>query len=792
MRALEVLESNWLGHGTRPSRLYPHQWSWDSACIAMGYASWNQAASGDRAPLALRRSVGERPGPAHRLHRGRRTLLPGSRVLAGRAFAGRPLGRQDLGIAQPPLHATAALRLFRQARDRDRGIAFLAELAPKLRAWHAYLYRERTRDGGGLVEIWHPWESGMDNSPLWDEALARIELTADQVPEYRRVDVELANPAERPTDEEYDRYVYLVGLFRDLDYRADRIQEATPFALQSVLFNSLLVQANLDLARDRARSSARIPASTRHWAQLTAVDLDARLWSEPDALYVDYDLQSGKHVAARTAAGLAPLYAGVPSPERARRMVERLAGSRVEVNASGWAVTSLSPGDPGYLPTRYWRGPIWPILNWVLQRGLDRYGFTTLASEVRRALIDLAGAERLLGALRCCYRRGAGGRKLRMDRRARARHPFHRDGVRGGRSTPWRTLRSRLPWTAVPHRATNGGSEMSDERNDSFGLEEPFDRRTLLGKAAVAGGVLAAGGLLTAGRASAGPRGGRRRRHRLLRPVRSDRRAGGNPEVRLQRLQRGRRRSLRADHRSEPLRRSRPGGGKGREGLDRRSRRPPRRLRDLPERGPHSRRRRRCKADQRAAGAVGQAREARHQDPVLHPALPGDLRDGRQQGRAQVHAQGSQHRRAHVRAAVPVGQDHPPAHGTEQIRAARQRDRPDAPVPPGLPRPVVHRHLRHGVPVEGGSTGVGVHAPALAVHPSAVPVVRVHAGPAAQPGGAARLGPRRAVEDGARPAPRRPRRIPGPERPEGPVVHAGPRRARHSERTRRIPRARRS
>ena len=50
MRALEVLESNWLGHGTRPSRLYPHQWSWDSACIAMGYAGWNQP----RAEMELR------------------------------------------------------------------------------------------------------------------------------------------------------------------------------------------------------------------------------------------------------------------------------------------------------------------------------------------------------------------------------------------------------------------------------------------------------------------------------------------------------------------------------------------------------------------------------------------------------------------------------------------------------------------------------------------------------------------------------------------------------------------
>ena len=70
--------------------------------------------------------------------------------------------------------------------------------APKLGAWHAYLYRERTRDGVGWSRSGTRGESGMDNSPLWDEALARIELTADQVPEYRRVDVELANP--RATD----------------------------------------------------------------------------------------------------------------------------------------------------------------------------------------------------------------------------------------------------------------------------------------------------------------------------------------------------------------------------------------------------------------------------------------------------------------------------------------------------------------------------------------------------------------------------------------------------------------
>ena len=389
-RALEVLEANWLGHGTRPSRLYPHQWSWDSACIAMGYASWNQA----RAETELRSLFAGQWANGLLPHivfaQGDGRYFPGPEFWQAERSGEAPADVKTSGIVQPPIHAIAALRLYRQSADRERATAFLAELAPKLRAWHEYLYRERTRSEDGLVEIWHPWESGMDNSPLWDDALARIDPAAAEIPAYRRVDLELAKPSERPTDGEYDRYVYLVGLFRELDYRSDRIRDESPFAMQSVLFNALLVQASRDLA-EIARVLGDDPGRFESWAERTAAGLEAKLWMEDDALYVDYDVKAGRHVHARCAAGLAPLAAGVPSDERAQRMVERLADSRVGVGESHWVVTSLAPDDPGFLRTRYWRGPVWPILNWVLQRGLDRYGLPILAAQVRRGLIELSG-----------------------------------------------------------------------------------------------------------------------------------------------------------------------------------------------------------------------------------------------------------------------------------------------------------------------------------------------------------------------------------------------------------------
>ena len=387
--AKAILEANWLGHATSPSKLlYPHQWSWDAACIAMGYAAWNQ----ERAEMELRSlfagqwSDGLLP---HIVFTDGARYFPGPDFWQTERSPDAPERPRTSGIVQPPIHATAALQVYRVASDRRRATVFLEELMPKLTAWHEYLYRERARTDGGLVEIWHPWESGMDNSPLWDGALERLAFDAERLPHYERVDVQVAEATERPSDGEYDRYVYLVTLFRELGYDSSRIRDVVPFALQPVLFNSLLVQSNRDLA-EIARIVGADPDRFEIWAESTARALDEQLWDDEYALYIDFDVKAGRRVGTRTAAGLAPLYAGVPSPARAERMVELLAGSRVDIGDAGWAVTSLRPADPGFQAARYWRGPVWPILNWVLQRGLDRYGYSTRAAEVRGALVELA------------------------------------------------------------------------------------------------------------------------------------------------------------------------------------------------------------------------------------------------------------------------------------------------------------------------------------------------------------------------------------------------------------------
>jgi hypothetical protein len=288
---------------------------------------------------------------------------------------------------QPPVHATAVWHIYRNAADTARAEAFLRELMPRLAAWHEYLYRERTRDGEGLVEIWHPWESGADNSPLWDEALARIAPPREEIPDYQRVDTEVVDSSQRPTNAEYDRYAYLVKCYRERAYDQARIRAECPFAIQDVLFNAILAQAGEDLA-SIARVIGEDPAPFERAAATTRSSLDAKLWNEQAGMYLDYDLRAGAHVAARTWVGLAPLYCGV-SPERASRLLDTVREFAVTLDG-GWAVPSVAAADPSFDPARYWRGPVWPMISWVIHLGLRRHGFTAEAEQLRSTQLGLA------------------------------------------------------------------------------------------------------------------------------------------------------------------------------------------------------------------------------------------------------------------------------------------------------------------------------------------------------------------------------------------------------------------
>jgi hypothetical protein len=388
--AQKVLEFNWTGEYTRPGpRLYPHQWSWDSAFTAIGYAHWDQR----RAIKELTHLFdsqwknGLLPQIVFDPHFGE--YFPGVDFWHAERSPHAPRDRKTSGIVQPPLHATATLRLYRRLRDSGRAREFLEYAYPRLKAWHEYLYRERDPEREGLVYIRHPWESGMDNSPKWDELMQRLQLRRDQIPSYHRVDTQLVAAQDRPVSTEYDRFAYLVQLFAECDYDEARIRPDCPFLVQDVLFNALLCQANRDLA-EVAGILGEDPSTFEKQAQKTARAIESKFWDEEHGIYLDFDLVTGRQIHVYVAPNFVPLFAGIPDEGRAKRMIETMENTGFGLGATDYyPVPSYDGYGYGFSPVQYWRGPVWININWLLMHGLKRYGFEEHAQRLRQAIIEL-------------------------------------------------------------------------------------------------------------------------------------------------------------------------------------------------------------------------------------------------------------------------------------------------------------------------------------------------------------------------------------------------------------------
>ena len=393
-----VLDFNKIGEYTRPGpRLYPHQWSWDSALIALAYSRYapERGVSELDHLFGAQWSNGLLPqivfNPDFPLY------FPNAGFWHADESPDAPNSAKTSGIVQPPFHASATLALHRNAGDDPSVKAFLPKAFPHLAAWHGYLYRERDPRGEGLVYIRHPWESGMDNSPMWDAIMQGMFLKPGDVPSYKRADTHVVSSQDRPESAEYDRFAYLVKLFADRDYDEARIREDCPFLVQDVLFNSLLVKAGHDLA-EIARVVGEDPAPFEEAAGKTAGAINEKLWDEERGVYLDFDLVARRPIRVLTSPNFLPLFAGVPDEGRARRISERLATPSFcladDPDKDGHVpVPCYDRLGFGFSPVRYWRGPVWININWFLMHGLRRYGYKAQAERLRQTIVGLCQSE---------------------------------------------------------------------------------------------------------------------------------------------------------------------------------------------------------------------------------------------------------------------------------------------------------------------------------------------------------------------------------------------------------------
>jgi hypothetical protein len=388
--AADVLYRNWSGTATLPSRQqYPHQWSWDSAFISIGWAHLDVSrARQELSSLFLGQwSSGRVPQIVFNTDTDPESYFPGPGFWRSTAAAGAPTAATS-GIVQPPIHSRAVLATYLADDGSDDARRFLRTLYPQLRAWHGYLHKHRNLGGAGLVSIVHPWESGLDNSPLWD-AVLQGEPASEPALAFERRDLVHVSAGHRPTDADYLAYVKLATQYRDSGY-ADTDLAGHGFVVEDPLFNALLLDAELCLARI-AETLGEDAGPHRRAAEGLHVAMMDRLWNADRRQFGARDVRTGQLSQVATVGCLVPLLDPWLGPDIRQHIID-LAWSPDFLDGCQYPLPSTALTSAEFDRQRYWRGPAWINTNWLVWLAACQADAPELANRIADSSVALVSS----------------------------------------------------------------------------------------------------------------------------------------------------------------------------------------------------------------------------------------------------------------------------------------------------------------------------------------------------------------------------------------------------------------
>lgn len=394
-RAIEILQRNDKGLYTIPAtKLYPHQWLWDSCFIAIGQRHYDV----ERAKmeiLSLLRGQWSNGMLPHMIFSRDMEYKNDRNVWRSWISPYAPDDIVTSGITQPPLLAEAVVRIGEKLPLPERR-SWYRQAFPALLSYHEWLYRERDPHEEGLTLQIHPWETGLDNTPPWMSELhehllpwwvrilqkTRLELVAG----WFRRDTTVVPAAERFSNIDAMALFDAQRRLRRKEYNIDRILDHSLFTIEDLAFNSIFIRANDNLLSIAKTLRADMPEGLLKRIALTRKALD-ELWDPYTEMYYSRDFVNHKLIKEPSIAALLPLYAGCISKERAALLVKSIENAHMFGPAH--PVPSVPLNSPWFDPKRYWQGPTWLNMNWLIADGLMRYGYKDHAEALIESSLEL-------------------------------------------------------------------------------------------------------------------------------------------------------------------------------------------------------------------------------------------------------------------------------------------------------------------------------------------------------------------------------------------------------------------
>jgi glycogen debranching enzyme len=326
---------------------YVHQWYWDSCFHAIAWREIDPARAREELRTLARAMTPEGMVPHTIFWQGR------ARWRRAPLYAtASPFGSLATAHTQTPVLAQA----WELVADGDAD--FVREGVEPLARHYDWLDRERDPDGDGLIAILFPDESGVDDSPKYDQVYGWLAHWSPG-------------------------YAWLVERHRRRGYSAHAIVDRFDHHVEDVLVNVFYALS--------LRALHRMSGLTRFLerAERAEAALMERCWDDRRGLFFDVAERSERRVEVSTWTSLTPLaLASLPEDVRRRLVEEHLLDPRRYGAPVG--IPSVSMEEPsfraGFDRFRCWRGPSWVNTAWLLVPPLRALGYEQAADRVLGSL----------------------------------------------------------------------------------------------------------------------------------------------------------------------------------------------------------------------------------------------------------------------------------------------------------------------------------------------------------------------------------------------------------------------
>ncbi len=356
LESLEMTGTQWgkQYHFYRPAliKYSPSQWLWDSGwhMIAWSHRKPENAVAELRSLLQFQQENGFLP---EIIFWKSNKLLSLLNRMAGYTH------REYTDLTQMPMLAYPVRAIWNATHDK----ALLKEFVPKIVKYLEW-WQSRDHDGDGLISIIHPWESGIDASPLYDPVFHF------KKPRFLNL---------------YLKFLTLHVAYYILGWNQQAILKRELFNVEDVGVCSVYADGWGVLASLAEEYDSNLSARCHEQHRKYQEAIIRKCWDAERQQFVSYFHQDGveKVSAVESIQTLLPLLLDDLPEDIQQQLVNKLKDP--ERFWLPYPVPTVARCEPAFNPNKsklLWRGPMWPATTWLVMEGLLKHGFKAEAAAI--------------------------------------------------------------------------------------------------------------------------------------------------------------------------------------------------------------------------------------------------------------------------------------------------------------------------------------------------------------------------------------------------------------------------